>query len=151
MQLTGIIRIARTDSLRYLPNGAAVLNIAGVYTYGKKADNEQYKPSQFIDISIWGKQAEGLAQYLVKGVKLSVDLIDVHIDTFTKNDGTVVPKLVARLRDLEFCGGDSDQSKSDPGAYTGGAKTQKQQKQNAPGNSAPKDVYDDAFDDDIPF
>ena len=142
MQLTGLIRVARDVELRYLSDGTAVCNIAGVYTYGKKKDGEQYKPSQFVEIAVWGKQAEGLAEYLKKGVKLDVSIADVRIESFQKNDGAQGVKLVGRLRDLEFAGGDSQSAPP--------AQSPAPPRQAAPQPGPSQASYDDDFDD-IPF
>lgn len=143
MQLTGLIRVARDVELRYLSDGTVVCNIAGVYTYGKKKDGEQYKPSQFVEIEVWGKQAEGLAEYLKKGVKLDVSIADVRIESFQKNDGTKGMKLVGRLRDLEFAGGDRQQAAP--------AQNPSPPRQAAPQPGPSQSSYEDDFDDDIPF
>ena len=142
MQLTGLIRVARDVELRYLSDGTAVCNIAGVYTYGKKKDGEQYKPSQFVEIAVWGKQAEGLAEYLKKGVKLDVSIADLRIETFQKNDGTQGVKMVGRLRDLEFAGGESQSAPP--------AQSPSPPRQAAPQPGPSQASYDDDFDD-IPF
>lgn len=72
----------------------------------KKKDQNGNKEALWIDCAVWGKQAEALQQYLVKGQKVSVSG-SVDVDTFTKNDGQIIPKLNLMVRDLTLQGGSS--------------------------------------------
>lgn len=133
-------RIGRNAELRYTASGMAVANIAFVYDYGRKGDDGK-KPSQWVEIAVWGKQAEGLAQYLTKGKQVYVSVRDLHVDTFTKQDGTQSSKLVGDLVDIKFAS-DGQQ-----------APQQHQPQQHRPvqqnQQSAPPERNE--FDDQIPF
>lgn len=98
--IQGLFRIGRDAELRYTPGGDAVINLALAYNYGKKADNT----SQWVDASLWGKRAESLAGYLVKGQQVFAVISDPHIETFQKRDGGEGYKLVGRVMDIEFAG-----------------------------------------------
>lgn len=82
-------------------------NVSLAFTYGKKGDNGN-RLTQWIDASIWGQRAESITPHLQKGKQIVAYLEDVHLQTYTKGDGTSVAKMVARLTDLEFVSNASD-------------------------------------------
>ncbi|HZK24595.1 MAG TPA: single-stranded DNA-binding protein, partial [Oscillospiraceae bacterium] len=135
-------------------------NIALAYNYGRKGEDGN-KPTQWLEIAVWGKQAEGLAQYLTKGKQVYVVVKDVRVETFAKNDGTQSFKLVGDLADIKFASdGQQQQQQSYP-------QQQAQQQQGAtppPGYVAPQQQpayqqqapqnqfqQNGVMDDDIPF
>ena len=140
-------RIGRDAVVRYTPGGTAVANIALAYNYGRKGDDGQ-KPTQWIEIAVWGKQAEALAQYMTKGKQVYVSVKDVHVETFTKNDGTQSFKLVGDLVDIKFASDGQSQQQ-------GYAQPQPQQRATPPpGYIAPQQQQQqNSFDDsdDVPF
>lgn len=50
---------------------------------------------------MWGKRAESLAPYLVKGSQILVDLEDVHTEVYAGKTGEKT-KLVARVGNIEL-------------------------------------------------
>lgn len=156
--LTGLFRLGRDVDLRYLPDGTAVGNLALVYNHGPKPKDGGYRASQWVEASIWNKQAEALAPYLLKGTRLDAVIEGVHIETFQKGDGSQGVKLVGRVNSVEFAGGDSNSAQAQPAPQTQPppqqrAASQSARTQTAPDNfaqSQPKTPYDD-FDDEIPF
>lgn len=101
MKSIGLARIGKDAELRYSPNGTAVCNLSLAVVYGMKQQDGN-RPTQWIDAAMWGKQAEALAQYMVKGSSHCFTLDDVHIETFQRNDGSTGTKLVARVIDVEL-------------------------------------------------
>ena len=59
-------RIGRDVELRYTPSGDAVCNIALAVDYGRKGQDGK-RPTQWYEVSLWGKRAEALQPYLLKG------------------------------------------------------------------------------------
>jgi len=108
--IQGLFRIGRDAELRYTPSGEAVVNLALAFNYGKKADNT----SQWIDATIWGKRAEALAQYLLKGQQLFAVIDDPHIETYQKRDGGESFKMVGRISNIEFAGQRPQQAQPSP-------------------------------------
>lgn len=137
------MRITRDAEVRYLPTGEPVANVSLVYSYGSKKDERGYLPSQFIECGLWGKRAEAIAPYLTKGQTIVAYVTDVHIETFTKSDGTPGHKLAGRLTELEFAGGPKEEGQSAPAAPA----TQRQ----APRPQQPVSSGFDDDDSDIPF
>ncbi|MFT0547450.1 single-stranded DNA-binding protein [Allopusillimonas ginsengisoli] len=139
--LTGLFRLGRDAELRYTPSGDAVANLALAFNYGKKADNT----SQWIDATIWGKRAEALAQYLVKGQQVFAVIDDPHIETYQKRDGGEGFKLTGRISNIEFAGARPQEAQ---GQRQQQAAPPQQQRQPAP-QQRPANLAD--LDDSIPF
>lgn len=155
--LTVFGNIGRDAELRYTQNGMAVCSVPVAYNYGMKDPNTGYKPSQWVECTLWGKQAEALAQYLVKGQQVHVSIRDLHIEEFTKNDQSKGFKLTGTVAEIVFARGDG---KAQPSA----AQEQPQQQPVQPpkgypqGYQLPQDKqqnnqnsFNDEFSDNIPF
>lgn len=100
MKLIGTVRLGRDAEVKYTGKGTAVANIAGVYEYGMKGDDGK-KPAQWVDVALFGKQAEAMSPYLKKGTVVDVTCNDVHIETYQGKNG-LVSKLVGRVIDIGF-------------------------------------------------
>ena len=137
-QLIGLARLGRDAELRSTQDGTPVASLSLAMDY--RAGRE--KATQWVDGALYGKQADALAQYLVKGKLICVTLDDVHIEAFEKRDGTSGTKLVGRVSKLELAGGGrEDGERTAPPA-------QRQAPKPAPKSSA--SVFDD-MPDDVPF
>ncbi len=101
MKTIGLARLGRDAEMRYTPAGDAVCNLSLAVNYGKKGDDGN-RPTQWIDASLWGKAAEALCQYLVKGSVHCFELSDLHIETYNKADGSSGTKLAARVDSVEL-------------------------------------------------
>ena len=133
-------RIGRDAELRYTQDGTAVCGVPVAVDYGRKGQDGR-KPTQWYEITLWGKQAEGLAQYLTKGKQIFFTGEDLHIETFQKNDGTTGHKLCCRAAGIKFASDGQGQQQS-----------QQPQRQAQPvAHQAPQPQGGDSFDDDIPF
>ena len=135
MIIAGQARIGRDAELRHT-SSTSVCNIPLALNGGYV----ERKFTTWIEVSIWGKQAEGLEQYLTKGKGVVVTLKDLKLEEFTKKDGTVTSKLTAQLVDLEFS--------------AGGERTEPPAPKPAPPPRpapAPAQSFEDFDDSDIPF
>jgi single-strand DNA-binding protein len=144
MKMIGLARLGKDAEVRYTPGGDAVANLSLAYVCGRKKDSEHYAPSQWIDASLWGKQAEALAPYLVKGSVHCFYISDVHIETYEGRNGEGV-KLVGRVDNVELGPRNPDQGRNDGGerpSSNSGSQRAQQPRQSAPA---------DDENDDIPF
>lgn len=132
--MTFVGRLGRDAELKYTPNGDAVINLAVAYNYGRKGQDGK-KPSQWVDAALFCKRAEALAQYLVKGTQLFLVLDDVHVNQFTKSDGTPSASLKGTVQKIDFVGSAPQQS----------APVPQPSRQQPPKQSAPPAL--DQFDD----
>lgn len=103
MIITGICRIGRDCELRRTPNGDAVTNLSLAFNYGQKDQQTGNKPTMWIEGSLWGKRAEALAPYLLKGTQVSIVAEEPHIETYEGKNGPG-SKLVARIMNIDFAG-----------------------------------------------
>lgn len=144
MHAYGLARLGRDAEIRHTPNGDAVAGLSLAFTYGKKGEDGKRKVT-WVDASLWGKRAEALAPYLLKGGMVSVTLEDVALQTFNKSDGSIGTKLVGRVMDIELAGGGQAAAPSAPPPPPPPPKP-------TPRPAAPPagSGFDD-MDDDIPF
>lgn len=140
--MTFVGRLGRDCELKYTPSGDAVCNLALAYNYGRKSQDGK-KPSQWVDASLFGKRAEAMVQYLVKGQQLFVVLDDVHVRTYSKQDGTQGFALSGTVQKIEFVGNAPAQQPQQQARAPTPAPRPQQAPQQPP-------AFDN-FDDDIPF
>jgi len=138
--LIDVGRIGRDAEVRYTPSGDAVANLAIACDYGRKGPDGK-RPTQWVDATLWGKQAEALAPYLVKGQQVYFQMEDAHIETYEKTGGTQGVKLTGRIGSLKLVG-------SAPQATQGQQRSQ--QRQATPQQPQQTPDYGE-FEDDIPF
>lgn len=140
-------RIGRDAELRYTSgqNQIAVCSIPVAIDYGRKGQDGK-KPTQWYEVTLWGKQAEALAEYLTKGKQVFFTGKDLHIETFNKSDGSQGVKLVCDCQEIKFAS-DGQHANQRP------ANPQQAPRQPAPRQqpaAQPAPDYD-SFDSDIPF
>ena len=102
-KMFGLARLGRDAEIRTTSQGESVATLALAFSYGRKGSDGN-RPTQWVDAALWGKRAEALAPYLLKGGLVSVLLEDVHIETYQGKNGEA-SKLVGRVVDVELAGG----------------------------------------------
>jgi len=64
--------LTRDSEMKYTQGGTAFVNFSlGFATY-QKGVNDRNEKNNYVDVTLFGKQAEAIKQYLVKGAKVSV-------------------------------------------------------------------------------
>ena len=115
-------RLTKDVELKYTPSGSAVANVTvAVDRYSKEGD----KSADFINVVVWNKSAENLAQYKGKGDQIAVEG-SLQTRSYEAQDGSkryITEVLASRI---EFIGNKSDgskkatpQSKQAPGSRYG--------------------------------
>jgi single-strand DNA-binding protein len=66
-------RLTRNAELKYTNNGAAVCKFGLAINQRRKKDDQWVDEAHFFDIVLWGKTAESLNQYLVKGKQVGIE------------------------------------------------------------------------------
>lgn len=140
MPVSDFGRIGRDAELRYTQGGDAVCSVAVAVDYGRKGQDGK-KPTQWYEVTLWGKQAEGLAPYLLKGKQVFFTGTDLHIEQFQKSDGSQGVKLVCRASEIKFASDGQGQQQAQP-------QRQQPAQRQAP---QPQQLPAAPFDDDIPF
>ncbi len=142
-KMIGLARVGRDAELRSLPNGDAVINVALAFSWGKKGQDGN-RPTQWVEGAMFGKRAEQLAPYILKGNQVVAYLSDIRIETYEGKNGTG-SKLVGRLDDIELT------DRKDGGQA---ARPAQQPVRQAPPPPRPAPVQQSSFDvddSDIPF
>lgn len=117
--------LGKDAEVRHLPNGDAVCNFSVADSQGRD------KPSIWWNCSLFGKRAESLAQYLLKGQTVTV-IGNITEREWTDKEGNKRKAQEVRVADLALQGGKKEGAQGQP------AKQQ---------YSTP----DNFRDDDIPF
>ena len=141
MPISDFGRIGRDAELRFTPSGDAVCSVPVAVDYGRKGQDGN-KPTQWYEVTLWGKQAEGLAPYLLKGKQVFFTATDLHIETYKKGDGSEGFKLACRVAEIKFASDGAKQAATPAAARQPAPRPQPQQ-------AAP--AYMDMDDGDIPF
>ncbi len=142
MKSFGLARIGRDVELRRTGGGDAVASLSLAFSYGRKGEDGK-RPTQWVDAALWGKRAEALAPYLLKGGLVAVTLEEVHIETFQGSNGPG-HKLVGKVLDIELAGGGEKPSATRPSPAPAARAPAPQRA------AAPVSSFDD-MDSDIPF
>lgn len=136
--------LTRDPELRYTPKGTAVarITLAVNRTYGGGEGGEKKEEVSFVDVDVWGRQAEVISQYMKKGRPLLVEG-RLKQDTWEdKNTKQKQSKLKVVLESFSFL-----DSGNRGGGDGGGAPSR-------PAPSAPAPEAPDSEppqDDDVPF
>jgi len=107
--------LTRDPELRYTPKGTAVarITLAVNRTYSGE-DGQRKEEVSFVDVDVWGRQAEVIAQYMKKGRPLLVEG-RLKQDTWEdKNTKQKQSKLKVVLESFSFI----DSNRGDGGAPT---------------------------------
>jgi single-strand DNA-binding protein len=96
--------LTRDPELRYIPSGTAVSEIGlAVNDRRKTASGEWVEETTFIDVTLWGRQAEVASEYLSKGSSVLIEG-RLKLDTWEK-DGKKNYKLRVIGEKMQMLGG----------------------------------------------
>ena len=137
--------ITRDPEVRHTPKGTAVtdLGIAVNRVYSSE-QGEKREETTFVDVTLWGRQAELAGEYLSKGRPVYIEG-RLQMDSWEdKASGQRRNKLKVVGETMQFLGGRNEGGSSSGGGRSGGDNSYSSQDSHG-GDSAPDD------DDDIPF
>jgi single-strand DNA-binding protein len=123
-------RLTRNAELKYTPGGMAVSKISLAINRKYKKGDEWVDEVNFFDVTIWGKTAESLQQYLLKGKQIGVE--GELRQSRWEQDGKSRSKVEINANKVMLLGG--------------GGKSE-----NAPNAQDTAPAATDEFMDDIPF
>jgi single-strand DNA-binding protein len=147
--------LTRDPELRYIPSGTAVakFGLAVNRDYVDKQSGDKKESVCFVDITVWGKQAETCNQYLTKGRPVFIEG-RLEFSSWETKEGDKRSKLEVVAERVQFLGG-----RKDEGGEGGGGAPARREPAKAPartpvpaagGPPAPSGG-DDLNLDDIPF
>jgi single-strand DNA-binding protein len=142
--------LTRDPELRYTPKGTAIARITlavnRVYTSGE--GGEKKEEVSFVDVDVWGRQAEVIGQYMKKGRPLLVEG-RLKQDTWEdKNTKQKQSKLKVVLESFSFI--DSNRGGSGEGGDAPAAPRSRPPASSAPASEGGGDA-EPPHDDDVPF
>ena len=134
-------RLTRNAELKYTNNGSAVSKFSIAINQRRKKDDQWVDESHFFDIVLWGKTAESLNQYLVKGKQVGIE--GQLRQNRWEQEGQARSKVEIFATNVMLLGGGGGGGarQSAPAAETKGGG-------DFPEGGAPSS---DTFEDDIPF
>lgn len=156
--------LTRDPQVRYTPGGTAVaeLGLAVNRTWFDKQSNQRKEETTFVDVTLWGRQAEVAGEYLAKGRSVLIEG-RLQLDQWDdKNTGEKRSKLKVVAEEMKMVGGRGEggdgggggQRNTRGGAPSGGGRRQPDRQQ-AQESSPAESFYDsspsDIPDDDVPF
>ena len=152
--LTG--RLTRDPELRNLPSGMSVCSLRLAFNTRKKdpTTGEWGEKGNFIDVTVWGRQGEIVAQYMTKGRAIAIDG-RLEWREFQDKDGNNRQAIEIVADNTEFIGG-RDEGMGGGGA-AGGFTPQSDIPVDtadfaaAPAGNGAQTPSPAAADDDIPF
>ncbi|MDR2491293.1 MAG: single-stranded DNA-binding protein [Spirochaetaceae bacterium] len=110
-------RLTRDADYKVLPSGQAVCNFSIAVNRRRKVGDNWEDEANYFDIVLWGKQADSLNRYLVKGKQVGIDG-ELRQDRW-QQDGQNRSKVVISANNVQLLGG--AQGGGAPGGYGGGA------------------------------
>ena len=157
-QFTAIGFLSRDNELRYLPSSTAVCknSVATNYEF-KSQDGQKNTETMFMDIVLFGRQAEIFNQFTKKGAKLFIQG-RIVLEKWVAQDGTNRSKHSLRVETFKFLDSKSDNQNSgyDQSGANGYNNTQSSQNSYG-GNNQASNMPDqkipeiDIDEDEIPF
>ena len=128
-------RCVSNMELKYISSGTACGNFSLAVNKSFKMEGTLKEHCSFFDIVVWGKIAESLAPYLLKGKQIAVTG-ELKQDRWTK-DGYTKSKVQVVASTIQLLGGNKNESKQAPPV------------QDEPAQEVARSVDDDF--DDLPF
>ncbi len=147
--------LTRDPEVRYTPKGTAVADIGiAINRVWSNDQGQRQEETTFVDVTLWGRQAELAQQYLTKGRGVFIEG-RLQMDTWDdKQTGQKRSKLKVVAESLQFLpdgkgGGVPTGGSGAP--RSSGAASSRNHEEPPHGGSAGPDVIEGGEEDDIPF
>ena len=148
--------ITRDLEVRYTPNGTAVCDLGMAVNRIRTGDNgERIEEVTYVDVTLWGRQAELAGQYLSKGRSVFIEG-RLQLDQWDdKQTGQKRSRLRVVGENMQFIGGQGGSGGNQGGSSAPRQQAPPSEQQQAPpqssqGGAAAAENFDND-DDDIPF
>jgi len=146
-------RLTKDAEIKYTSGGQPVCKFSIAVNRRKKNGDQWEDEANFFDIVLWGRQAESLNQYLLKGKQVSVNG-ELRQDRW-QQDGQNRSKVEVIASNIQLLGGgnsgDTDRSYGSGNGNNKGSKAQSGGNYSSRSGSYDRPPSDDGFTDDIPF
>ena len=148
--------ITRDLEVRYTPKGTAVCDLGMAVNRIRTGDNgERIEEVTYVDVTLWGRQAELAGQYLSKGRSVFIEG-RLQLDQWDdKQTGQKRSRLRVVGENMQFIGGQGGSGGNQGGSSAPRQQAPPSEQQQAPtqssqGGAAAAENFDND-DDDIPF
>ena len=105
-------RLTRDADLKYTSGGFAISNFSIAVNRRRKNGDQWIEEANFFEINLYGKSAESLKPYLIKGKQVAVDG-ELRQDRW-EQDGQPRSKVVIVANNVQLLGGNAGSSGSSP-------------------------------------
>jgi single-strand DNA-binding protein len=146
--------LTRDPEVRYTPSGMAVadLRLAVNERYKDSTTNEWKEKAVYVDVVVWGRQAETSGQYLSKGSPVLIEG-RLQLDQWENQQGEKRSKLRVNASRVQFLsgGGGGTQgggSRPDAGTEFSGTGEEPESGSGSPSRDIPPEAEDD---ENLPF
>jgi single-strand DNA-binding protein len=136
-------RLTRDAELKYTNTGFPIGKFSLAVNRRRKSGDEWIEEGHFFDVSLLGKRAEALTQYLTKGTQVAIQG-ELRQNRWEK-DGQPRSKVEITANDIQLLGGGRNVS-----GGSGKGFQNNYSNRGGTGGGEPRGT-EDTFDDDIPF
>ncbi len=117
--VTLVGRLTRDAELRYTNSGMAVSNLSVAVNHRRRRDDQWVEEVHFFDCAVWGRTAEALSQYLVKGKQVGIEG-QLRQERW-EQDGARRSRVSISVNNLQLLGSRNDAAPArEPGAAPAG-------------------------------
>ncbi len=104
-------RLTKDPELRFTPQGTAVTDVSiAINRVSRNPDGTSREETTFVDVTVWGKQAENTAEYVKKGREVYIEG-RLSLDRWEdKQTGQKRSKLKVVAERVQFLGGRRDEA-----------------------------------------
>ena len=106
-------RLVRDAELKYTNSSTAICKFSIAVNRRKKSGDQWTDEVNYFDLTLWGKSAESLTQYLLKGKQVAVSG-DLRQNTWKTDDGQSRSKVEVNCQDVQLLGGQKAEGKAGP-------------------------------------
>ena len=145
--------LTRDPEVKYTPKGTAVGDLSIAINDSYKAQDGTIKETvTYVDIEVWGRQAETCKQYLTKGRPIFVEG-QLRLDQWETPQGEKKSRLKVRADRVQFLGGGPGRSGGGGGEQRSASSSSSDTGRTAarPASTVSEDRPPLPDDDDIPF
>ena len=141
-------RLTQDAELKYTQSGYAISNFSIAVNRSRKNGEQWEEEANFFEVSLFGKSAENLKPYLVKGKQIAIDG-ELKKDRW-ESEGQKRSKVSILAHNIQLVGGNNNSQQTQGDYQPSTPQTTKAPTQQ---NYVPSQNYegDAGFPDDIPF
>jgi single-strand DNA-binding protein len=114
-------RLTRDAELKYTPSGFPISTFSLALNRNKKNGDQWVEEAHYFDVELFGKSAESLKTYLVKGKQIAVEG-ELRQDRW-EQDGQKRSKVKIAASNVQLLGGGSGGGTGGPGGSSGGGES----------------------------